>query len=133
MLSIVLTIVGIGYHQFDFAAVQELAKSTLLRALQRERNNVDELEAAVFTLQQNNSAISEMVESRDMLINELNDRVAVFEEDKVVLKAALRQLQNEMKDEAPRTQKLIDDLQRANEGTYSLRRQALSLDLGMAI
>lgn len=105
-------------------AVQELAKSTLLRALQRERNNVDELEAAVFTLQQNNSAISEMVESRDMLINELNDRVAVFEEDKVVLKAALRQLQKEMRDEAPRTQKLIDDLQRANEGPYSLPRRS---------
>jgi len=58
-----------------------------------------------------------MVESRDILINELNDRVAVFEEDKVVLKAALRQLQKEMKEEAPKTQTLIHDLQRANEGT----------------
>lgn len=101
----------------SFHTAQELAKSTLLRALQRERNNVDELEAALSTLQQNNSAISEMVESRDMLINELNDRVAVFEEDKVVLKAALRQLQKEMREEAPKTQKLIHDLQRANEGT----------------
>ena len=101
-------------------AAQELAKSTLLRALQRERNNVDELEAALSTLQQNNSAISEMVESRDILINELNDRVAVFEEDKVVLKAALRQLQKEMKEEAPKTQKLVHDLQRANEGTCLL-------------
>ncbi len=50
-------------------------------------------------------------------INELNDRVAVFEEDKLVLKAALRQLQKEMKEEAPKTQKLIHDLQQANEGT----------------
>lgn len=99
---------------------QELAKSTLLRALQRERNNVDELEATLSTLQQNNSAISGMVESRDMLINELNDRVAVFEEDKVVLKAALRQLQKEMKEEAPKTQKLIHDLQLANEGKIRL-------------
>lgn len=99
-------------------ALQELAKSTLLRALQRERNNVDELEAVLSTLQQNNSAISEMVESRDMLISELNDRVAVFEEDKVVLKAALRQLQKEMKEEAPKTQKLIRDLQHANEGRH---------------
>ena len=57
-----------------------------------------------------------MIESRDMLINELNDRVAVFEEDKLVLKAALRQLQKEMREEAPKTQKLIHELQRANEG-----------------
>ena len=98
---------------------QELAKSTLLRALQTERNSVHELEAALTTLQQNNSAISEMVESRDTLINELNDRVAVFEEDKLVLKAALRQLQKEMREEAPKTKKLHDDLQTAREGTLS--------------
>lgn len=55
-----------------------------------------------------------------MLINELNDRVAVFEEDKVVLKAALRQLQKEMKEEAPKNQKLVLDLQRANDGTCRL-------------
>lgn len=78
------------------------------------------------TLQQNNSAISEMVESRDILINELNDRVAVFEEDKVVLKAALRQLQKEMKEEAPKTQKLIHDLQRANEGKHPLESTTCS-------
>ena len=65
--------------------VQDLAKSTLLRALQIERANVDELEAVVTSLQQNNSAIAEMVKSRDLIIDELNDRVAVFEEDKVVL------------------------------------------------
>ena len=70
-----------------------MAKSTLLRALQSERSNVHELEAAVASLQQNNSLISEMVESRDSIIDELNNRIAVFEEDKVVLKAALKQLQ----------------------------------------
>ena len=57
-----------------------------------------------------------------MLINELNDRVAVFEEDKVVLKAALRQLQKEMKEEAPKTQKLIHDLRLANEGMWQLEQ-----------
>lgn len=102
---------------FNFL-LQQLAKSTLLRALQNERNNVDELEVAVASLQQNNSAIAEMVKSRDMIIDELNDRVAVFEEDKVVLKAALRQLQKEMKQEAPRTQKLIDDLEKAQKGMF---------------
>ncbi len=93
-----------------------MAKSTLLRALQSERGNVHELEAAVMSLQQNNSAISEMVESRDSIIDELNNRIAVFEEDKVVLKAALRQLQKEIKDEAPKAQTLMDDLSKAEQG-----------------
>lgn len=94
-----------------------MAKSTLLKALQIERNNVDELDAFVASLQQNNSAIAEMVKSRDLIIDELNERVAVFEEDKIVLKAALKQLQKEMKEEAPRTQKMIDDLEAARQGT----------------
>ena len=93
----------------------EMAKSTLLRALQSERTNVHELESAVASLQQNNSAISEMVESRDNIIDELNNRIAVFEADKVVLKAALRQLQKEMKEEEPKTQKLIDELAEAEQ------------------
>ena len=93
-----------------------MAKSTLLRALQSERSNVHELEAAVASLQQNNSAIAQMVDSRDMIIDELNNRVAVFEEDKVVLKAALRQLQKEMKEEAPKTQKLVEELGDAKKG-----------------
>ena len=76
---------------------------------------MDELEAGLLTLQQNNSVIDEMVHSRDSLINELNDRIAVFEEDKIVLKAALRQLQKEMKDEAPKTQKVSSDLKKAQE------------------
>jgi hypothetical protein len=95
---------------------KDLARSTLLHALQSERNNVHELEASLSTTQQNNSAIAEMVSSRDSLIDELNERVAVFEEDKLVLKAALRQLQKEMKDEAPKTQKLLLDLDNTKNG-----------------
>ena len=98
---------------------QALAKSTLLKALQIERNNVDELDAFVASLQQNNSAIAEMVKSRDLIIDELNERIAVFEEDKVVLKAALKQLQKEMKEEAPKSQKMVDDLEAASQGMYS--------------
>lgn len=105
----------------------ELAKSTLLRALQSERTNVHELEAAVASLQQNNSAISEMVESRDNIIDELNSRIAVFEEDKVVLKAALRQLQKEMKEEEPKTQKLIDDLAAAEEQVELVQNEVHSI------
>lgn len=105
----------------------EMAKSTLLRALQSERANVHELEAAVASLQQNNSAISEMVESRDIIVNELNDRIAVFEEDKVVLKAALRQLQKEMNEEAPKTQKLLDDLAEAEVEVDRLKADITSI------
>lgn len=110
--------------------VQALAKSTLLKALQIERNNVDELDAFVSSLQQNNSAIAEMVKSRDLIIDELNERVAVFEEDKVVLKAALKQLQKEMKDEAPKSQKMIDDLEAASQGTCRCmyRRDTLGIN-----
>lgn len=97
-----------------------MAKSTLLRALQSERGNVDELEGVVASLQQNNSAISEMVESRDSIIDELNNRISVFEEDKVVLKAALRQLQKEIKEEAPKAQKLLDDLADAEAGMCTM-------------
>ena len=99
----------------EYEAMQESARSTLLGALRSERNSVSELEAAVATLQQNNSAIAEQVQSRDQIIDELNNRVAVFEEDKLVLKAALRQLQKEMNDEAPKTQKLVDDVTAAQK------------------
>mmetsp|Transcript_22541 Transcript_22541/g.33717 ORF Transcript_22541/g.33717 Transcript_22541/m.33717 type:complete len:987 (+) Transcript_22541:373-3333(+) len=104
----------------EIEKLQDLARSTLLHALQTERNNVDELEAALSATQQNNSAIAEMVSSRDLIIDELNDRVAVFEEDKVVLKAALRQLQKEMKEEAPKTQKLVMDLETARKDIQKL-------------
>ncbi|KAL9189396.1 hypothetical protein ACHAXT_009071 [Thalassiosira profunda] len=110
-------------------AAQELARSTLLHALQTERSNVEELESAVATLQRNNSAIVDVVSSRDSLITELNDRVAVFEDDKMVLKAALRQLQLEMKEEAPKTQQLVDDLDAAREREEQLRGEMEELML----
>ncbi|CAB9522526.1 Inherit from NOG: keratin, type II cytoskeletal [Seminavis robusta] len=111
----------------EYQSPQELAKSTLLRALQIERDNIDELESAMASLQSNNSAIAEMVKSRDMIIDELNDRVAVFEEDKVVLKAALKQLQKEMKEEAPRTEKLLADLETARQENVRLAGEIESL------
>ncbi|KAL3785968.1 hypothetical protein HJC23_005677 [Cyclotella cryptica] len=97
-----------GEEQERLRAAQELARSTLLHALQTERANVEELEAAVVTLQRNNSAIMDVVQSRNSLINELNDRVAVFEEDKMVLKAALRQLQKEIREEGPKLEKALE-------------------------
>ena len=103
-------------EQERLRAAQELARSTLLHALQTERASVEELEASLITLQRNNSAIMDVVQSRNSLINELNDRVAVFEEDKMVLKAALRQLQKEIREEAPK-------LERAQEGERRLKEQ----------
>eukprot|EP00956_Cyclotella_meneghiniana_P040248 scaffold190663_cov92-Cyclotella_meneghiniana.AAC.1 len=103
-------------------AAQELARSTLLHALQTERASVEELEASLITLQRNNSAIMDVVQSRNSLINELNDRVAVFEEDKMVLKAALRQLQKEIREEAP---KLLS----AQEGERRLREELEELKM----
>lgn len=96
-----------------------MAKSTLIRALQSERGNVQELEAMVLSLQQNNTAISEMVEARDSVINELNSRITAFEEDKVVLQAALRQLRKEIKEEAPKAKKLSDELSKAQKGKFN--------------
>jgi len=107
--------------------VYEQARTTLLTALQRERSNVEELETAMSSLQHNNTAISEQVKSRDLIIDELNDRIAVFEEDKVVLKAALKQLQKEMNEEAPKTQKVVNDLEAAREEIDRLQEEIEAL------
>ena len=90
----------------NIKAARELSRQTLMDALQAERSHIEELEHALQTHHQNNTAISEMVKSRDELIEELNDRIQVFEEDKIVLKAALKQLQMEMREETPKTAKL---------------------------
>ena len=114
-------------NDIDLGEAFDTARSTLLEALQAERNSVEELELIVASFQQNNSAIAEQVKSRDLIISELNDRVAVFEEDKMVLKAALRQLQKEMNDEAPKTQKLVEDLEDAREEIDRLHAEIESL------
>lgn len=89
-----------------------------MEALKAERNHVEELEICEKQLRQNNTAISEMVSSRDDLINELNDRVQVFEEDKMVLKAALKQLQQEMREDAPKTAQIMFELDSARTGMF---------------
>ena len=108
-------------------AARELARTTLLHALQAERNNVDELESALEALRRNNTAIMDVVSSRDTIVSELNDRVAVFEEDRMVLKAALRQLQAEMREEAPRTERLARDLEEAREREITLIEEMESM------
>ena len=57
-----------------------------LTALQQERSQVEELENELVQLELNNSLSSELINSRDSLIEELNSRISVFEEDKIVLK-----------------------------------------------
>ena len=108
---------------YDWDKLHDTARSTLIEALQTERNTVEQLESMVNGLQENNSAIAEQVQSRDMIVDELNDRVAVFESDKVVLKAALKQLQQEMNEEAPKTQQLADELAKAHEEVDKLHAE----------
>ena len=98
-----------------------LTRTTLTMALTQTRQHVSELESVIDTLSQNNTAIAEVVESRDTLISELHSRVQVFEEDKLVLKAALKQLQREMKEEiGPAREKLENELREKSEGTLGL-------------
>ncbi|GAX28507.1 hypothetical protein FisN_12Hh128 [Fistulifera solaris] len=110
-------------------SLREDARSTLLAALQRERENVEELEATVTNLQRNNTALAEQVKSRDEILDELNDRIGVFEEDRVVLKAALRQLKKDMSEEAPKTQRMADDLKLARIEIKRLQNEIESLVL----
>ena len=81
---------------------RDLAQSSLLSSLISERELVLELEETEMSLIINNKSLSGVVEIKDDLVGELTDRVAVSREDRVVLKAALRQLQREMRDDPPR-------------------------------
>ena len=67
-----------------------------------------EIEMTATSLQLNNMALSDVVEIRDPLVGEINDRVAVFEEYRVVLKTAPRQLQRDMRKEAPGNAKVLE-------------------------
>ena len=81
----------------------DLDQLALLSALRSKRESVFDLEATAKFLQFNNMALSDIVEIQDALLGELNDRVAVFEDDRVVVKAALRQIHKEIRDEPPGT------------------------------
>ena len=63
--------------------------------------SVFELETMATSLQLYNTPLSDVVEIQDVLVGELINRVAMFEEDRVVLKAMLRDLQREMRDYPP--------------------------------
>lgn len=89
---------------------------------------VDELEDAISVLRQNNTAISDMIESRDSLISELNNRVQVFEEDKMVLKAALKQLQKDFREQTPVHAKVRDDLKNALDEIEVLNDEIANLN-----
>lgn len=118
---------SVNHVDESLEALREDARSTLIAALQRERENVEELETAVTILQRNNTALAEQVRSRDDIIEELNDRVGVFEEDRVVLKAALRQLKKDMSEEAPKAQNMANELKAAKLEIDRLRNEIESL------
>ena len=79
-----------------------------------------DLEATAKFLQFNNMALSDIVEIQDALLGELNDRVAVFEDDRVVVKAALRQIHKKIRDDPPGHAKVVEDLKAAKGGDIYL-------------
>ena len=98
-----------------------LTRTTLTTALTETRAHVSDLEYILDEMSQNNTALVEVIESRDVLISELHNRVQVFEEDKLVLKAALRQLQREMKEEiGPAREKLEMELRDKSDGMHTV-------------
>ena len=68
----------------------------------------------------NNIAMPDVVEIQDALFKELHNRVVVFEEDRAVFKAALRQLQREVRDENPSHTKVMEDLDSAKDGEIDI-------------
>jgi len=101
---------------------QQLSRDTLIRALNDTREHVDELQVLVDALEVNNTLLMEQVTSRCDLIEELNDRIDVFEEDRVVMKAALRQLRKEMKVEESRSRVLEEELGRKDQEINKLKQ-----------
>ena len=71
---------------------QDLAQSALILALKSERDSVFDMEDTAMLIHINNMSLSDIVESQDTLVGDLNDRMVMFEEDRVVLKAAPIQL-----------------------------------------
>jgi len=94
----------------SYEEAQNLAQRSLLFALTQSREYVSELETLVEAFEQNCTANQEQLQSKQELINELHDRIAVFEEDKFVLKAALQQLRKEMKAEESKSVELEGNL-----------------------
>ena len=79
-----------------------------------------DLEATAKLLQFNNMALSVIVESRYSLVGELNDRVTVFEDDRVVVKASLRQIHKDIRDDPPGHAKVVEDPKVAKGGDIYL-------------
>ena len=83
---------------WEVADARNLDQSALLSALRSDRDSVFDLETtatAIATetyLQLNNTTLPDIAERRDALVGDIHNRVAVFDNDRVVLKAALRQL-----------------------------------------
>ena len=65
---------------------RDLTRSALQSVLRSERDSMFQLEATEMSLQINTTALSDVIESQDALVVELNDRVAVFEEGGFMLR-----------------------------------------------
>ena len=111
---------------WEVADARNLDQSALLSALRSDRDSVFDLEAtatAIATetyLQLNNTTLPDIAERRDALVGDIHNRVAVFDNDRVVLKAALRQLQRDIRYESPGHAKVAKDLDYTKEGEIDL-------------
>ena len=69
--------------------VVNLTCTMLTDVLTEVRQYASDLEDQLEILQRNHTSLADMVESQDALVDQLNNRVRVFEEDKFVIKAVL--------------------------------------------
>ena len=79
----------------------------------------------------NNMALSDFVESQNTLVGDLNDRVAVIKEYRVVLKAALIQLQREIRGHPPGHANVAEDLEASR--LYISSKGEVEADLRMEL
>ena len=98
----------------------DLAQLDLLLTLRSKRDSVFDMEVTETSLHLNNTSLSEVVDIQDALVGNLNNRVDVFEEDRVVLKADLRQIQRETRYKAPGHAKVEENLEAKKDGEIDL-------------
>ena len=74
-------------------------KSTLSNALKNEIQSAPDLETCIELLETNFTSTLSILESKNMLIEELQNRIIMFEDDKIVLKKTLDAFKNGIENE----------------------------------
>ena len=98
----------------------DLSQLALLLALRSKRESFFDLEAMTKFLQLSNMSLSDVLDIRDALVGEINYRVAVLKDARVVVRAALRHIHKEMRDEPPGHTKVVKYLKVTKGGDIYL-------------